>query len=109
MDARDIGTPPKWGDAENRTCLNACVGMLKKANGGSWPPADPRGPWIPAEDELRLVVGCLLRWFRGQVCPVLTALIVTEKILPQGNAAIILPCNDLDASRIATRLIRPQA
>ena len=69
MDTRDIGNPVKTDGAENRSCLNACVDMLRRANGGSWPPVDTANAKISAVDELHMVVGCLLRWLRGQVRP----------------------------------------
>ena len=64
MDKRDIGDPRKTGDSENRSCLNANKDMLKRANGWSWPEPNEISP----VDELRLVVGCMLKWLRGQVC-----------------------------------------
>ena len=58
MDTHDS---TKTGPAENKSCLNVCMDMLLRAN-GYWPSG------LSAEDELRLVVGCMLQWLRGQVC-----------------------------------------
>ena len=50
------------GLAANKSCLNVCVDMLGRANRG-WGNAAAGS----TENELRAVVGCLLKWFRGQV------------------------------------------